>query len=68
MKVFKTVELEMTPEEKQALKTVYRMLYDLVWEDEQALANELNYNDLEPIRADLANLYELGGGNADTDL
>ena len=68
MKVFKTVKIEMTPEEKKALKTVYRMLYDLVLEDEQALANELNYNDLEPIRADLANLYELGGGNADTDL
>ena len=68
MKVIQTVKIEMTPEEKKALKTVYRMLYDLVLEDEQALANELNYNDLEPIRADLANLYELGGGNADTDL
>ena len=68
MKVFKTVELEMTEEEKKAIKTVFRMLYDLVLEDEQALANELGYNDLEPIRTDLANLYELGGGNADTDL
>ena len=68
MKVFKTVKIEMTPEERKAIKTVYRMLDDLLLEDEQALANELNYNDLEPIRADLANLYELGGGNADTDL
>lgn len=68
MKVFKTVKLEMTPEECKAIKTVYRMLYDLVLEDEQAVANELNYNDLEPIRTDLAYLYELGGGNADTDL
>ena len=68
MKVYRTVKLEMTEEEKKAIKTVYRMLYDLVLEDEQALANELNYNDLEPIRTDLANLYELGGGNADTDL
>ena len=68
MKVFKTVKLEMTEEEKQAIKTVFRMLYDLVLEDEQALANELNYSDLEPIRTDLAYLYELGGGNPDTDL
>ena len=68
MKVFKTVKLEMTPEEMKAVKTVFKMLYDLGWDDERALANELDYADLEPIRTDLANLYELGGGNADTDL
>ena len=68
MKVIKTVKLEMTPEEKQALKTVFRMLYNLEWEDEKAVADELGYDDLEPIRTDLATLYELGGGNADTDL
>ena len=68
MKVNKTVKLDMSPEEKQALKTVFRMLYDLEWEDEKAVADELGYDDLEPIRTDLANLYELGGGNPDTDL
>ena len=61
MKVFKTVKLEMTEEEKKAIKTVYHML-DLEWEDESALANELDYSDLDPIRTDLANLYILGGG------
>ena len=65
MKVHKTVKLEMTPEEKKAIKTVYRMLYDLEWEDERAVANELDYCDLEPIRSDLARLYELGGGNVE---
>ena len=68
MKVNKTVKLDMSPEEKQALKTVFRMLYDLEWEDEKAVAEDLGYDDLEPIRTDLANLYELGGGNPDTDL
>lgn len=63
MKVNRTVKLEMTEEEKKAIKTVYRMLYDLVWEDEIVIANELNYSDLETIRTDLATLYKLGGGD-----
>lgn len=58
MKVTKTVKLEMTEEEKKALITVYRMLLDLDREDERALADALDYSDLEPIRTDLANLYE----------
>jgi hypothetical protein len=65
MKVTKTVKLEMTEEEKKALKTVYRMLYDLEWDDEKAVADELDYSDLASIRADIANLYELGGGSED---
>ena len=68
MKVFKTVKIEMTPEERKAIKTVYRMLDDLLLEDERAVGGELGYGDLEPIKTDLANLYELDGGNADTDL
>ena len=68
MKVTKTVTLDMSSNECIALKTVFKMLYDLEWEDERAVANELGYSDLEPIRTDLARLYELGGGNADTDL
>lgn len=61
MKVTKTVKLEMTEEEKKAIKTVYHML-DLEWKEERALANELDYSDLDLIRTDLANLYTLGGG------
>ena len=64
MKVHKTVKLDMSPEEKKAIKTVYHML-DLEWEDDRAVANELGYSDLEPIRTDLAQLYELGGGNVE---
>ena len=63
MKVNKTVKLDMSPEEMKAVKTVFRMLYDLEWEDEKAVADDLGYDDLEPIRTDLANLYELGGGD-----
>jgi hypothetical protein len=63
MKVFRTVKLEMTEEEKKAVKTVYRMLYDLEWDDERAVANELDYDDLIPMRNDLVTLYELGGGD-----
>ena len=62
MKVTKTVKLEMTEEEKKAVKTVYRMLYNLEREDEKAVAEELEYDDLAPMRADLVLLYELGGG------
>lgn len=62
MKVNKTVRIEMTDKEKEALRIVYRMLYDLEWEDEKAVADELDYDDLEPIRTDLAKLYDLGGG------
>ena len=63
MKVLKTVKLEMTEEERGALETVYRMLYNLSWEDERVVANELDYSNLEPTRNDLARLYELGGGD-----
>jgi hypothetical protein len=52
----------MTDKEKEAVKTVYSMLYNLDWDDERALADELDYSDLMPIRADLARLYELSGG------
>ena len=62
MRVNKTVKLEMTEVEKGAVKIVYRMLNDLDWDDERALADELDYSDLEAIRTDLANIYELGGG------
>lgn len=62
MKVTKTVKLEMTEEEKKAIKTVYRMLYDLEKDDEKTVADELGYEDLAPIRTDIAYLYELGGG------
>lgn len=62
MRVNKTVKLEMTEVEKGAVKIVYRMLNDLEWDDERALADELDYSDLEPIRMDLAKIYELGGG------
>lgn len=63
MKVIKTVKIEMTEEEKKALKTVYRMLYNLEPEDENAVADEVGYDDLAPIRTDLVLLYELGGGH-----
>lgn len=62
MKVNKTVKLEMTDKEKEAIKFVYGMLYDLEWEEEKAIADELDYSDLEPTRTDLAKLYELAGG------
>lgn len=62
MKVNKTVKLEMTEEEMKAVKTVFRMLYDLEWEDEKAIADELEYEDLILTRNDIAKLYELGGG------
>lgn len=62
MRVNKTIKLEMTEVEKGAVKIVYRMLNDLEWDDERALADELDYSDLEPIRMDLAKIYELGGG------
>ncbi len=68
MKVFKTVKIEMTEEEKKALKTIYRMLYDLDYDDENAVLDELNWDSLGPTRAVLYNLYKLGGGNPDTDL
>ena len=68
MRVEKIVKLIMTEEEREALRTVFKMLYDLDYDNERAVANELGYSDLEPIRTDLAQLYELGGGNADTDL
>ena len=62
MKVTKTVKFEMTNEEKEALEIVYRMLYDLEREDEKAVADELGYDDLMIPIADLARLYEIGGG------
>lgn len=65
MKVLKTVKLLMTEEEMKAVKTVYRMLYNLEWDDEKAVADELDYSDLEPTRQDLARLYELGGGDVE---
>ena len=68
MKVNKTVKLDMSPEEKQAIKTVFRMLYDLELDDEKAVANELGYSDLNTIREDLALLYDLSGHNSATDL
>ena len=61
MKVKKEVKLEMTEEEKKAVKTVYRMLYDLDENDDRAVANELYYDDLESIMTDLSRLYELSG-------
>lgn len=63
MKVTKTVKLEMTDKEKEAIRTVYGMLYDLEWEEERAVAEELEYEDLILTRQDLARLYELGGGD-----
>lgn len=65
MQVIKTVKLQMTHEEKQALRTVYNMLYNLEWADEKAVAEELGYESLEPIRNDIVNLFELGGGDPD---
>ena len=62
MKIERTVKLIMTEEEKKAIKTVFKMLYDLEWDEEKDLAYELDYSDLMPIRADLVRLYELGGG------
>lgn len=62
MKVIKTVQLALTEEERKAIKTVYRMLYGLEYEEEKVVANELEYDDLAPIRTDLVLLYELGGG------
>ena len=62
MKVIKTVKLDMSVDEIKAIKTVYRMLYNLEWDDEKAVADELDYSDLMPTRADLVRLYELGGG------
>lgn len=62
MKITKTVKLEMTEKEREAVKTVFRMLYDLEWEDEKVVADELGYDDLMIPRADLTRLYELGGG------
>ena len=61
MRVTKTVKLEMTEVEKGAVKIVYHMLNGLEWDEEKALANELDYCDLEPIRTDLSRLYELSG-------
>lgn len=61
MIVTKTVKLEMTEEEKKAIKTVFHMLYGLEYDEERSLAYELGYSDLTPIRADLVNLYELSG-------
>lgn len=63
MKVTKTVKIEMTEKEKEALITVYRMLLDLEYEEETAVAEALCYRDLEPIRTDLAYLYEFCGEN-----
>lgn len=62
MKVTKTVKIEMTEEEKKALKIVRRMLYDLEEGEEKVVADKLGYDDLMPLRHDLANLYVLGGG------
>lgn len=62
MKVIKTVKVEMTEEEKKAIKTIYRMLYDLDCEEENAILDELNWDSLGPTRAVLFNLYRLGGG------
>lgn len=61
-KIIQTIKLEMTEKELDAIKTVYRMLYDLEWDDEEAIANQLDYYDLAPVRTDLINLYKLGGG------
>ena len=65
MKVNKTVKLEMTDKEREAIRTVYGMLYDLEWDEERAVADELGYCDLRPLRVDLATMYTLGGGNDD---
>ena len=61
MKITKTVKLEMSQVEKQALKTVYRMLNNLDWNEERIVANELDYSNLEQVKNDLACLYRLSG-------
>ena len=65
MEVIKTVKLKMTVEEMKAIKTVFHMLYNLGEADERALANALDYSDLESVRIDLALLCELGGGDVE---
>jgi hypothetical protein len=62
MKVLKTIKIEMTEEEREAIKTIYRMLYVLEWDDERAVADELDCDDFGLTRAVLFNLYRLGGG------
>lgn len=61
MRVTKTVKLTMTEVEKGAVKIVYRMLNDLERDEERTLANELDWEDLEPLKYDLCHLYELSG-------
>lgn len=63
MDVFKTIKLKMTEVEKGAAKIVHGMLYDLEWEDERAIADELDLCNLDEIRTNLAKMYELGGGD-----
>ena len=61
MKITKIVKLEMSREEKEALKTVYRMLDDLDLNEERIVADELDYSNLEQVKYDLACLYNLSG-------
>jgi len=63
MEVIKTIKLEMTEEEKKAIKTVCGMLYDLTWDEEKVVADELGCDDLILLRTELTSLYELGGGD-----
>ena len=52
------MKVEITEEEKQALKIVYNMLTNLSWEEECEIAEKLGYVS-KPIRHDLANCITL---------
>jgi hypothetical protein len=63
MEVYKTVKIKLTEEETKAIKTLYNALNELDYEEENALANELDYSDLTPIKTDLENLWVLCGND-----
>ena len=61
MEIYKTIKLKLTEEEAKAIKTLYDMLNELEYEEEDILANELDYNNLTSIKGDLERLWELSG-------
>lgn len=65
MEILNTIKLKMTQEEKDTLKSTYRMLANLDGEDEWAIAYELGYDDLSQIKEFLIGLYELSGERID---
>lgn len=66
MKVHKSVKLELSREELEAVQVVYNMLYNIELDEEKTLDNCVcGGASIEDVRTTLAEIWELSGHNID---